>query len=319
MNIKPLYQEILPSRIDLDDLAFCLAPVGREKISAQLRDSVARCGLIPPPLLTSRDDGKFTVVAGHARLRAFQLIPGAKLGGCLVLPATTPPAILLTLALQDILLRRPATLLEKAICWQKAVDCMGKERAAREFGPQLELTRQLTPARLEKIATLDPKMQEALQAGRLEPKTLFKLMDLDRPDGDILFATIEHLRPSSSNQRKLIEHCLELHHRRKQRIAALLAEPECLAIINHPEANPPQKTAMLMSWLTGQCFPRLTEAEKEFRSFVGKLQLPKWATIEHTPSFEQDSLKLTIDFTDQARLAEKWPTIRQAVVADRES
>jgi hypothetical protein len=319
MNINPLYQLISPSRIDPDDLTFCLAPVGREEISAQLHDSVARCGLVPPPLLTSRDDGRHIIVAGRPRLLAFRRLPGADPCGCLVLPATTPPAILLTLALQDIMLRRPATPVEKAICWQKAVGCLGKEGAAREFGPQLELSRQLTPARLEKIVNLDLKMQEALQASHLELKTAFKLMDLDRADGIALFAIIAQLRLSSSNQRKIIDHCLALHHRRHRPIAALLAEPECLEIINHPEANPPQKTAMLMSWLTGQCYPRLTEAEKEFRGFAGKLQLPKGITIDHSPSFERDSLTLTIDFKDQAHLTEKWPAIRRAMVGAPES
>ncbi|MEN8134965.1 MAG: ParB/Srx family N-terminal domain-containing protein [Thermodesulfobacteriota bacterium] len=314
MNIKPLYQKIPQNQIDLEDLTFNLAPVGREEISAQLRDSVSRCGIIHPPLLTPKDHGKFTIVAGRQRLIAARQVLATDFCDCLILPTATPPTILLTVALQDILCSRPASPLEKAICWQKAVGFLGQDIAEEEFGPQLELTRQLNPARLEKILTLADKMQESLHQGTLDLKTTFKLLDLDQADRDTLFKIIKQLRLSSSNQRKLVDYCLELFRRQNRQIAALLSEPECLEIINHLEANPPQKTAMLMNWLTGQCYPRLTEAEKEFRSFVGQLKLPKGVTLEHTPSFEKDTLKMTIDFKNQRQLTEKWPLIRRAIV-----
>ena len=317
MNIKPLYQKISLAQIDLADLTFNLAPVGREEISDQLRDSVTRCGIIHPPLLTATAHGQFAIVAGRQRLSAAQQILANNFCDCLIMPVETPPAVLLAMALQDILLSRPASPLEKASCWQKAVDFLGRDIAAKEFGPQLGLTRQLTPARLEKILALDDEMQESLHQGSLELKTACKLIDLNPADRDALFRIIKQLRLSSSNQRKLLDHCLELHRRQNRQITALLAEPECLEILNHPEANPPQKTAMLMSWLSTLCQPRLTEAEKEFRSFVGKLQLPKGVTLTHTPSFEKDTLKMTIDFTDRSQLTEKWPIIRKEIVDDK--
>jgi ParB family chromosome partitioning protein len=318
MNIKPLYQKISLVQIDPEDLTFNLAPFGLEEISDQLRDSISRCGIIHPPLLTPKGQGKFAIVAGRRRLLAARQVLNNEFCDCLILPVETPPAILLTVALQDILRTRPATPLEKAICWQKAVDFLGKDIAEEKFGPQLELTRQLNPARLEKILTLDSEMQESLHQGGLELKTIFKLIDLDQDDRDALFKIISKLRLSSSNQRKLVDHCLELHRRRNRQIAAILSEAECLEIINHVEANPPQKATMLMNWLTGQCYPRLTEAKKEFRSFVGQLKLPKGVTLEHTPSFEKDNLKMTIDFKDRLQLTEKWPIIRQAIVDDKE-
>jgi ParB-like chromosome segregation protein Spo0J len=314
MNIKPLYQKIYFNQIDLEDLAFNLAPVSREEIPDQLRDSVKRCGTIHPPLLTPKDHGKFTIVAGRQRLITARQVLANEFCDCLILPIKTPPAVLLTIALQDIIFSRPASPLEKAICWQKAVDFLDRDIAEKEFGPQLGLTRQLNPARLEKIMALNDEMQESLHQGSLELKTVFKLIDLDPADCEALFRIIKQLRLSSSNQRKLVDHCLELHRRQNRQITALLTEPECLVIINHAEANPPQKTAMLMGWLTGLCFPRLTEAEREFRSFVGKLKLPKGVTLEHPPSFEKDNLKMTIDFRDQLQLTEKWPLIRQAIV-----
>lgn len=317
MKTNSLYQKISLDQIDLEDLTFSLTPVDREEISTQLRDAVSRCGLIHPPLLVTTENGRFTIVAGRQRLMAAQQLLADHSSNCLILPKETPATVLLTIALQDILLSRPASPLEKAICWQKAVNLLGRDRAIEEFSPQLDLTRQLTPASLEKILTLDDEMQQALHQGSLELKTTIKLIELDTADRHALFQIIKQLRLSSSNQKKLLAHCLELHHRQNRQIEAILAAPDCLEIINHPEANPPQKAAMLMSWLTSLCYPRLTEAAKEFRSFVGKLQLPKGVTLAHTTSFEKDNMQMTIDFKDQQQLTEKWPIIREALVDNK--
>jgi ParB-like chromosome segregation protein Spo0J len=315
MNIKPSYQKISLNQIDLEDPAFSLGPVGRQEISARLRDCVSRCGLIHPPLLSPKDDGRYTIVAGRLRLIAVRQVLGQESCDCLILPAMTPPAMLLTMAYQDILLSQPATPLEKAVCWRKAVALLGADLATQEFGPQLELTRQLNQDKLEKILTLSSEMQEALHQGSLELKTTLKLVELEPADRAALFGIIRKLRLSASNQRKLVDSCLELQHRQERRVAKILAGAECLEIINHPEANPPQQTIMLMNWLANQCYPRLTEAEKTFRSFVGQLKLPQGVTIDHAPAFEKDSLKMTIDFSGQQQLTRKWPGIRAALRA----
>lgn len=313
MNTKLLYQKIALTKIDLEDLTFNLSPAGQVEIPAQLRDSVARCGLINPPLLIPKGNAKFTIVAGRPSLFVAQQSPGTKFCDCLLLPAATPSAVLLTMALQDILRRRALTPTEKAICWQKAVNFIGRGPAEKEFGPQLELTRQITPTKLEKILTLDREMQMALHQGHLELKTALKLLDLAILDREILFQLINRLHLSSSNQRKLLDYCLELQHRQNRKIATILAAPECREIIEHAEANSPQKSAMLMNWLAGQCYPRLTEAEKEFRALIGQLKLPKGVSLEHTPSFEKDTIRMTIDFPNRTQLARRWPELRGVI------
>lgn len=315
MNIKPLYQKISLQQIDLQDLTFNLTPITDDKISAQLRNSILRCGLIHPPLLIPNVNGTHTLIAGRQRLLATHRILARDSFEVLVLPAETPPATLLTMALQDILLTRPATPVEKALCWQKAVDFLGEDIAEKDFWPQLELSRQLNPAKLEKIAGLEHEIQLALHHGLLELKTTLKLINLGQADRKALFQIIIKLRPSSSNQRKLVDYCLELHHRQRRPVADILAEVDCAEIINHPEANPPQKTTMLMNWLTGLCYPRLTEAEKEFRSFAGQLQLPKGVALDHITSFEQDTIRMTIEFSAREQLAAQWPDIRAALLA----
>ncbi|MDF1578616.1 MAG: hypothetical protein P1P81_09275 [Desulfobulbales bacterium] len=315
MNIKPLYRKIPLNRIDPADPTFLLAPAADEEVPDHSQDFVGRWAIIHPPVLRERGDARFTVVTGRRQIVAVRRLPAEDYCACLVLPVDTPGRDLLLMALQEILLSRPATPMEKAICWRKGVELLGRDRAGRELGPRLELSGQLGPERLEKLLTLDRTMQEALHKGSLDLKACLKLLDIDPPDRNPLFETMTRLRLSSSNQRKIVDCCRELEKRRGRSIAAILGEPACLEIINHSEANPPQKAAMMMNRLTALCYPNLTEAEKDFRGFVADLTLPKGAHVEHAPSFEKDSLKLSIEFADRRRLAAKWPEIKKILAA----
>ena len=84
-------------------------------------------------------------------------------------------------------------------------------------------------------------------------------------------------------------------------------------ILNHPEANPPQKAANLMATLTAKRYPRLTEAEKNFQQFTDSLRLPKNATLSHAPAFEKDTVTLTISFKNQEDLLKSWQFIASAL------
>ncbi len=318
MNIKPLYREILLARIDLTDQTFRLAPVENEETEDRSCDFITRWAVIHPPILQEKEEDGFIIVTGRQQIIAARGLPDKECCGCLILPSDTPALDLLALALQEILLRRPATPIEKAVCWQKGVTLAGRDRARQEFGALLELSDRMSPAGLEKLLTLDREIQEALHRGSLELKTCFKLLDMAQADRAALFGIIAQLRLSSSNQRKIIELCRELEKREARSIAEILTESECLEIINHAEANPPQKTAMLMNWLTGRCYPRLSEAEAAFRGFVAKLRLPRGVSIEHATSFEKDSLKLAIEFADREQLAEKWPIICKAFTSGQQ-
>jgi hypothetical protein len=73
-------------------------------------------------------------------------------------------------------------------------------------------------------------------------------------------------------------------------------------IIEAPGNNPSQQSAKLMRWLSGLRYPRLASAEKDYRDFVAGLDLPAGVTLEHAPSFERDTLRLTIEFRNRQAL-----------------
>lgn len=311
MPVKPIYQEVALADIDLADRTFTLAPPDYEVGKPPLNRATISLALLHPPLLRPGREGKMIVVSGRTLLTSLE----QSSIGCLVLPGDTAPAIALEWALGSILASRPATALEQANCWSKAEKWLGAAEAGRRFGPQLELWRRFPPPRLSRLLELPPVQAAALQSGRLELTTAFRLLDLEKEDSALLFLLIERLQLSSSNQKKLVEICLELGRRHETSLAKLLDHPEAEAALAGPVNNPAQQTTRLLAWLTGQRYPRLTSATREFQSFITALSLPAGTSLEPSPAFERDSLRLTIEFKNRSELEKRWPALREILAA----
>jgi hypothetical protein len=74
--------------------------------------------------------------------------------------------------------------------------------------------------------------------------------------------------------------------------------------------NGPQKATALLKWLRQQCSPKSSDAEENFAKFSRQLGLPSGMRLDHTRSFEDPQVTLSIDFPSRRQLTEKWPQIR---------
>jgi len=308
MPLKPVYQELTPGAIDLEDRTFELCPPDAAAEIPMSGFAPATLALLQPPLLLAVPAGKMLVISGRNILAALE--PDSALG-CLLLPAGTSRATALELALAAILTRRPATPLEQAGCWRKAEEWLGSEEAGRRFGPLLELSRRYPAPRLVRLLELPEDQAAALQAGRLELSTAFHLLDLDRESSALLLRVIELLRLSSSNQKKLLKICLDLAGREGIAIAELLNRPEGRQILGGAMANPPQQAVRLLAWLNELRRPRFSAATRDWQAFTASLSLPAGVNLEPSPSFERDTLRLSIEFRNRSELAERWPALRE--------
>jgi ParB-like chromosome segregation protein Spo0J len=278
-------------QINFQDFTNSLTPEETREPGAELLESVARTGILHPPIL--RDQGLTTlqIVSGRKRLLAARQILHSTSTICLVLPAETAPMEALAINLEDTLLRGDISLVEQAIFFQKILAHLDEKEAARRFLPILGLEPHSHHLHsLVKLLGLEEHLLSALHAGRLHEGVARDLLALNFTDRLSLFEVMEILNLSVSNQKKITATCRELAARHRTSIMALLCRPEIREILDPRETNIPQKTARLMQWLTELRCPRLVEAEREFRVFAGTLKLPNGATLSHSPSFEQDQV-----------------------------
>lgn len=302
--------------IDFQDTSNSLTPEGAHPPSADLLLSIARTGILHPPILREQGRARLQIIAGRRRLLAAQATLQSASAICLVLPGENTATDTLAISLEETILRGNITVVEQAIFFHKILDHMNEEEACR-FLPALGLEPHPHHIRkLLKLLQLEEHLLLALHEGFLQEGVAQELLRLSFTDRMTLFEFMELLRLSASNQRKLTSVCRELAGRANTPIMALLGRAEVREILNVANSNVPQKTMKLMQWLTSQRFPRLSEAEQEFRTFSASLGLPANVSLGHALSFEQDTLDLAISFKNRAELCRIWPRIAKSLQND---
>ncbi|MCK5322739.1 MAG: ParB N-terminal domain-containing protein [Desulfobulbaceae bacterium] len=300
--------------IDFSDNRFSLVPWEDSTVPDLLAESIKRAGLIHPPILKEKSVNSFVVAAGQKRFQAIKQVSDVKACDCMVIPMETPDIEVMAIALEDNACDRTLTPVERALFFQKILKWLDKKQAAERFLKVLGFEPHPHHIRcFLALLDLEEPLLRAVHKGRLNETVAIELGKMSFSDRLTLFDIIDHLRMSVGNQKKIIATCRDLAARDNIPIMAVLSDPEAKRIIDHPGTNPPQKCTNLMTWLNRKCFPRLSEAEKEFRRFAGSLGLPKETTLSHAPSFEKDSVTLSVTFGNREKLLKAWPKIKSAL------
>ena len=320
-TMKPFPIKNIPIKlIDRTDHTFSLMPFD-DPPSKALTRQITKIGILHPPLLKETAAGALLIIAGRKRLRIIGDLLKRTSCDCLIVPEDFDTLSTLSLALDEALLSGTISPLVKAIFLKKTLSLCPAEEAARRFLPLLTLSPH-HPNRLQQIAaltSLEQPLALALHEGRLEEKTALALSDLSFRDRLALFDLIDTLQLSVSNQRKIIAICQDLAKRQDTSIHAFLSLAELREIIDYPATNMPQKTTLVMRFLSERHAPNLAAAEKKFAKLHNRLNLPKGITLNHAPAFEKDELTLTATFADQATFDKKWPELAAILLPKKKS
>jgi ParB-like chromosome segregation protein Spo0J len=303
--------------IDFGDKSYAIAPDADPVFDEKLALSIARFGILHPPLVKETSSGSYRIVAGRKRLLAARSLQEKDSCSCLVVPLHTSEVETFSLLLEETVISRPLTLTEKAIFLQKTAAHTDEEFMVREFLPRLGLApRRFALQQTLSLCSLEPEILLALHEGVISEKSGWEFLQLAAGDRLILFGIINGLRLSGSYQKKLLVITKDLAGRNGKNIAGLLACEAVAAILHHSEANPPQKTKMLMHWLHRQHMARYSRASEEFNRFAGAMQLPENVSLTPAAAFEDESLTLSITFPDRKSLQHAWKQVKKNLEPD---
>ena len=307
------FKNIALSHIDFGDFSYSLSPELDIVPDESLTESISRHGILHPPIIRETTQDFYIIVSGRKRLLALQALDTESTCDCLVIYRHVPELDIFSLLLEEIQLARKLTTIEKSIFLQKITAITDERHIIRDFLPRLGLA----PAPFSikytiKLFDLEDPIRRSLHHGQLSETVAYDFILLSPQDRMTLFEIITSLRLSFSFQKKLLNICRELASRANMSIAALFDNDEVQGILHHQDANPPQKTKNLMLWLSCRHMPRSAQAEEEFSRFVAALQLPLNVSVQHTPFFEDDSITLSITFSNRMSLHQAWEKIRHA-------
>jgi hypothetical protein len=304
MTIRLQCREIAPGNIELTNETFLLAPSCPQP-DERLISSIKEFGILMPPVLLEKNGGFFQVVTGWRRILSAINISRNKNIICLVAPSKTREADCLSLALEDILFNRTPSAIELALFLKKMAKHHEPAKIVENFSHKMNLPpRAALFSKYINLLDLEEPLVQAVHNSLLDVRIAFELTELNMRDRLAIFDLVESLRLSVSNQKNLLIACRELAGRYNTSILAILADSRIIEILHHQHANIPQKTAMIMNCLENKRFPLLHAAESDFRQFLKDLKLPEMMTLAHSPSFEEDSMTLSITCSDRREVEE---------------
>jgi len=295
------------SSINLDDKTYSIRPE-RDQPDKNLIRSISKFGILHPPLIKSLRDNTYVVLSGWKRIAAIKRIDSKRKVTCLVANDTVNEPHLFLLLLHHALIGEGLSIIEIAIFLKKITRLMSKQDVLM-FLPFLGMKPHMH--NLDDtlcILTLDRSVILASHNGLISNKILSRLQKLSQSDQKAVCEFIINLKLSASNQVKFIELCIELSMKTNRSASEILKDWPGNKLYHQP-SNKPQQASSLLDWLYSLCYPKINEAEKSFKHFVKTLNLPKQAEIQHTPSFEDDSVSLTLAFENRDSLLAAWKKI----------
>jgi len=313
MNPGLNFKKIAFPQIDFEDFTYAISPERGVVPDETLNKSIARHGILHPPIIRETNSGFYIIVAGRKRLLTAGSPHTESTCDCLVISRRTPEVDVFNVLLEENQLTRELTIVEKAIFLQKTTAITDERYIIRQFLPRLGLApHAFSIKQTLKLLDLEEPILHNLHHGRINETVAHDFLLLSTYDRMALLKIITSLRLSFSYQKKMLNICRELAGRGNTSIEDLLDNDEVHGILNHQDANPPQKTKNLMLWLSRKYMPQSRQAEEEFNQLITAMQLPKNVFVEHTPFFENDSITLAITFRNRKSLLHAWKKIRHA-------
>lgn len=302
-SLRVHFQRVPIERIDFPDhFTSGLYP----GVDASLCDQVRIFGLQQPLPVQQRAENSYHLLAGYAYLPVLRHLESQTVH-CQIIDEDFSSLSLYALQI----LHGLSTVTTSPILQAHLLREAGHTLSATEILLLLPLMgHKPQPYKIEElVALLDlaPIAILALHQGHVAPKTGKLLSRLPLQDQQYLVELILRYRPGGSKQQKLIELLTELSLRHNAPLASL-TQPWMDKQQEDP-VNLPQQLQALLRFLHEQCFPHLTDAEKRFQQFIEELVLPPQVRLDHSPSFEDESVELTIRFPDHASLKQSWPIL----------
>lgn len=291
-----------------------LHPWESTDISDELAHSFHRVGILHKPILLAREGDSFDILCGFKRLRfASSTAHWTENVECLVFAKDSEPTTLLDTLLTDQSLSRPLSLAEKARFVEICCRFLSPQEIVAVYLDRLQLRKQIsTIGELENILRQDPIIIAEIHSGRLQEKMVAELLKLPaNSDRTAMVRVIRDLALGDSKQKRFLTLIRDLAFRQESSIARYLTSPPISEILTHPVLNVPQKIQHLSMYLQQQLCPMHTKAEEDFTCQVRDLQLPRQCTIAHSPSFEKDTVTLSITFNNFTDCANIAPHIRR--------
>lgn len=268
-----------------------------------LLNSLASTGILHPPLIIKTEgcNTEFVNVCGYRRLLFAKTVsPGVdKSIDCLVIPPEFAPDHFLNILIEDQhCSQSPLSLAEKARFLELASQFYTDSEIADLFLEKLDLkSKRSLLEDLKKLLSEEHIVIAGVHQGLIQQQMLTELLRVKTKKERLdLVELFQFLKLGAGKQRKFFQLIRDTAYKKNISITNLLKQDEILEILQHNQFNIPQKIHHLGNHLQQLSQPSFHKAARVFKQQVSALQLKHNESIDHSPCFEKDDIKLSIVF-----------------------
>lgn len=310
LNLTPI--SIVPSALDSSrrwSLNQDLPCAPNDALIASIkRFSILRPPVIKPVWTPRKSIESYEIICGHRRVAAVKKVPQITQIPCLQIDDSVDINQRLTLIAEEQMLSGPLSPIQTARLITMAAACVPQHNGDL-FNQLTGLHSGIKRQQITGLLSLEESIRSAIHEGKCSVQTGLFLQKLTPSDRALLFDIFSKLMLNANKQRRVIDLCRIIAANRQCTIADIFKNdyPE---MIDKPLDNTPQKTAFLMKSLYHSSHPLSSRAEETFSEQMKEVKLPKNCRIRHSPSFEQDTVTLEIDYPRFEDFENNWKEIK---------
>jgi len=294
--------------IDREDGTFDLFPA---EPPPELVDSIRSCGFTVPVVLR-RNTGRITVVDGFKRVRAAAQAAATEIVGILYGEDELPmrDALLLRAGLNSPS-RRFTVPCKGALVSAAAAYGVSHEEIA---GPLRSIFQVPPDPAIVRIYAgyggLPAPLRQAVDKTGMNERTFISIAGMPEDEQRLMGELLLLLRANENIVRRLIDLTLFLAHFEGAPHAAVLADLTARFRRRGRDMDPKQITDAVMDELRSRANPRYTADREAFEKLISESRLPDTVAAAHAPYFEDDAVRLTVEFRTAAQLDDALGAIR---------
>jgi ParB family chromosome partitioning protein len=287
---------------DLEDHPFTVASSTNLSL---LVSSLQATGLLSPPYLRAKANGRWQVVAGRKRLKAAAALEW-EATPAYILPLEAPDSRCLLIALHDNAFSRGFTLWEQIFYASWLCSFWDRQTVTQRYLPLLSLPPSSTYLdRLLAAASLEDPWQSLLAQNGLALTVAARLAAWPPSDRLAALPFFQTLPFSQSKQEHILEWLELLSRREGIGIPDILARTELTFLLTGQDLHRQERAAALHRRLQAWVFPRFSATKEAWETNLARLGLKQHPRLRlrPPPAFEGPDFHLEITFRDAAELA----------------
>lgn len=264
-----------------------------------LRKSIESVGILNRPVVQEDAENGIIPVLGRRRLEAAQSIGFEKVE-VLVLPAGMPSSEGYELAFWDNAAHRRFDKATTAVVVTRLLNLFSTDVVASEFLPALGVPpRGPRLQRLRTLGTLEHRALKWMATGRILEKTGVVLAQLDRDNRTAVMDLIEKLGMNANKNAELVGNLFDLSLFRGMPVLELILAESFQSILSDDGLPLAEKTVHLRELVRSWKYPELSERERLFQEWYGKLPTTPHVKVRPAQSFETQECFIEIRVPDR--------------------